>query len=227
MRDADVREVGADVPRAGVPRISWQPRALGSEDARRCARRGRGARRPAPVREPGAEPRRRLGEDVHRHVRVLQPAELGALAAVAAGRRRRAGPVRAARDHVDLPVQLRHPEAVDDVVGAHDEQHAGAHRDVDLVRGDRVRAGVAHLPPPLVRRSRGSTRRGFSDGAAFADGTVVSRIRKMFAKKKSAAIVRMGTTMPSAMTTPKAASVTVANVRHAGAPAAEPRSRAG
>ena len=52
---------------------------------RRCSRR-RAARGDARlVREPGAERGRRLGDDLDRHVRVLQPAELRALAAVAPG----------------------------------------------------------------------------------------------------------------------------------------------
>ena len=87
---------------------------------------------------------------------MLEAAELGALAAVDAGlvgaERMRRG---AARDQVLLAGEVRHPEAVDHVVGVQrDDDRAGR-----PARGSRWRCRtiarrvgvvVAHLPPPLV-----------------------------------------------------------------------------
>ena len=101
--------------------------------------------------KPCAEPRRRVGEDVKAHVRVLQPAELSALAAIPTGL---VGveqhPVRLIGDHVDLPVQLGHPEAVDHVVGVNEHLHRCPHGYVDLVRCHGGGPGIPHLPPELV-----------------------------------------------------------------------------
>ena len=116
---------------------------------RGCRRRSSGRR--GHVREPAMERRRRLRDHPHRHVRVLEAAELSALAAIDA---RLVGDeqdsVRLARDHVDLPVQLRYPERMDDVVGLRDDLHPRAGRDVDLVRRHRVGPRITHLPEPLV-----------------------------------------------------------------------------
>ena len=120
---ADVGEVGADACRlrrsaadgvAGAAAFARKaPRPRAASGAVRRARRRRLAR------EPGVERRPRGSATTYeRHPRVLRAAELGALAAIArparAGRAR-AG-VHAARDHVDLAGERRHPEAVDDVV---------------------------------------------------------------------------------------------------------------
>ena len=103
-----------------VPRIVWQlaarparnaaaPRAL----AAAAGRAGLPGRRARPERG------RRLGDDVDRHVRVLEPAELGALAAVAAGCVGvRAGSGSCWPGIVSiLRFSSRHPEAVDHVGG--------------------------------------------------------------------------------------------------------------
>ena len=94
-----------------------------------------------------ADPRTR-----ERHVRVLQPAELGALAAVAA---RRVGVehdrVLLARESCRSCGSARGTQKlwITSAV-VHDDAHRCPRRDVDLVGRDRRRAGVAHLPPPLV-----------------------------------------------------------------------------
>ena len=84
---------------------------------------------------------------------VLEAAELRALAWV---RPRAIGveedAVRPARDQVDLPVELRDPEAVDDVRRRADHVDTRVRRDVQLVRGDGVTAGIADLPEPLMAR---------------------------------------------------------------------------
>ena len=117
----DVRQVGADVAVGRACRGSGgsrrRPRAR--KTARRAARpRSRAARRFA-CREPGAEPRRRLRDDL-----ASPCARAGArrTPSTARGRRRRGRRRAAIRfaspgDQVDLPVQLRHPEAVDHVGG--------------------------------------------------------------------------------------------------------------
>ena len=151
-----VGQVGADVAARGRCRgsrgSSRRRRAGRPASPRRRERRGGGAGCRL-LRQPGGGTRAaRLGEDVEAHVRVLQAAELGALRR-GSGRRRR----RRARSRSCWPgivsifrFSSRHPEAVDHVVGAHLEPHRRTHRDVDLVRGHRRRARVAHLPPPLV-----------------------------------------------------------------------------
>ena len=53
-----------------------------------------------------------------------------------------------AGDHVDLATELRHPEAVNDVVGVDTDLEGPAHGDVYLVGGGEVQVGVLHRPPP-------------------------------------------------------------------------------
>ena len=65
---------------------------------------------------------------------MLQAAVLGALAPVGAGRvHGEAQHVVLARDGVDLPGQLRHPERVDHVVGVEADLDRPPDRHVDLV----------------------------------------------------------------------------------------------
>ena len=74
------------------------------------------------------------------------------------GRGRRPGVVASSRIRFVSPgisstlrFELRDPEAVDHVGGRADDVDPRVDRDVHLVRGDRRRARVADLPPPLVR----------------------------------------------------------------------------
>ena len=72
----------------------------------------------------------------YRHVRVLDAAVLGALADVRAGVvGGEAQFVELARNRIDLPRELRDPEAVDDVVGGEPDLDRPADREVDLVGG--------------------------------------------------------------------------------------------
>ena len=117
----EVGEVGPHAAEAFVPWMLWQyTQAEPSSTCWPCsssAFAGGGAGR-CWLASHAVELRRRLRDHVEGHVRVLQAAELGALAAEDAGA---VGlehhVVRLPRDHVDLPVQLRHPERVDHVVG--------------------------------------------------------------------------------------------------------------
>ena len=116
----EVRQIRADVAVRVVPRMVWHSvHAARHEDiACRAARRSRGGA--GGLRAAASSHRSnsasRLGDDVERHVRVLQAAELGALAA------KDARPVglqpdrgRVAGNQIALAVEVRHPEAVDDV----------------------------------------------------------------------------------------------------------------
>src|SRR4051794_2060232 len=86
---------------------------------------------------------------------VLNPAKLRALAAIPA-RLVGLNPLvrNARRDQVALAVEIRDPEAMDDVVGRATNANGAAHGNVDLVGGDDDLAGivveVANVPPPLV-----------------------------------------------------------------------------
>ena len=108
---------------------SAQPSSRKTVAAARCSARRRRARRPRLFAQPARGTRAGGSATTYeRHVRVLEAAELGALAAVdARARRPRAAiAVRPARDQVDLPVQLRDPEAVDHVVGRRRRRRTGA-----------------------------------------------------------------------------------------------------
>jgi hypothetical protein len=86
---------------------------------------------------------------------VLHPAELGALAAPAAGtvglQPEKIGP---AGDHIHLPLQPGNPERVNHVSRSEMQPDPPAYRQMELVRRAHhlARRGVevAHLPPPLV-----------------------------------------------------------------------------
>ena len=122
--------------------------ADGAEDllAREAARR-----RPLFARDPAVEVGATLGDDIEGHVRVLQSAELGALPAVDPGLvRAQEDRVAAPRHRVDLAVEARHPERVQDVGGRRDHAHRRAHGDVDLVRGRDPLLRIADRPEPLL-----------------------------------------------------------------------------
>src|SRR5689334_5381921 len=132
--------------------------ALAREEDRAAARgffARRLARRTALRVEPPLEIGIRLGDDVERHVRVLASAEFRALPAVDT-RPVRLQPdgARDAGDEIALALQVRRPEAVDDVVRRELEQDGAADRNVNLVRGlqpaARRRVLVLDFPPPLM-----------------------------------------------------------------------------
>ena len=79
-------------------------------------RRAVGGRRRQLTRAPGREVGGAVGDHKEGHAGVLQAAELGALAAIAARRGGLdPGDIGDARDHVHLPGQLRDPEGMDHV----------------------------------------------------------------------------------------------------------------
>ncbi len=76
-------------------------------------------------------------------MRVLQPAELGALAAIDAGPLGREGElVVAAGDQVLLAGEAGHPEGMDHVGRFELDAHRPADRDVDLVGGEEMLVGA-------------------------------------------------------------------------------------
>src|SRR4051794_10589612 len=98
---------------------------------------------------------RLVGDDDARvHLRVERPADQTAVTGVRAGLRRlEPRVVRAARDRLDLPLQLRHPEAVDDVVGLDGQPHVPADRHEEVV--DRARpVRIVELPVELMSLDR-------------------------------------------------------------------------
>ena len=104
---------------------------------------------------PGLKRVHRLGDDFERHVRVLMPAELRALAAIDAGFVRldpRVG--HDARNQIALAHQVRHPEAVNDVRRHRLDDDREADGNVQLVRaGEDIRwrdVVVLKVPPPLM-----------------------------------------------------------------------------
>src|SRR4051794_20596090 len=109
-----MRQVGPYGPLGRGPTDRVAARALIGLEYRLAALRGgsgRLSRRRRHVSKPGIERRARLGDHLEAHVRVLEAAELGALASVD-GRLigvEQAG-VRLSRDQVDLAVQLGNPE---------------------------------------------------------------------------------------------------------------------
>src|SRR5207237_6172237 len=103
--------------------------------------------------EPRVELALCLNDDADAHPRVLDAAELAALALVRT-RAAREEPkmVRDAGKHVHLRSELGDPETVDDIGRGQVEVDRCVDRDVQLVRG--LDAAVAELPPPLVARGR-------------------------------------------------------------------------
>src|SRR6185437_1853628 len=135
-------------------------RAAAVHEQRLAAEReeiGRGSGRARRARVPRVERHARLGNHEERHLRVRQPAELGALSAIDA-RRIGAKPERARvpRNEIAFAVQVRRPEAVDDIVRRKPYLNRYADRYVDLVRGGHdpgwIGARVADFPPPPMPR---------------------------------------------------------------------------
>lgn len=99
--------------------------------------------------------RRRFRHDVERHVRVLMPAELGALAAIRPLLvHLKPNCVTVARYQVALALYVGRPEAVDHITRASLQNDRYAGRNVNLIRRDDQHAGIRvwipHFPPPLV-----------------------------------------------------------------------------
>ena len=97
----------------------------------------------------------RLRDDHKTHVRMLMPAEFGALPAKRSRLLRLEPQVgRMPGNQVFFPVEVRRPEAVNDIVRSQLEFHRAADRNVNLIGGLHVGAGAAalvfHLPPPLM-----------------------------------------------------------------------------
>ena len=168
------------------PRRICCPRSRASVGRRR--RRGRFRGQPAPNAARGS------CDDVERHVRVLEPAELGALPAVDAGSARvEDDVVRPPGDHIDLAVELRDPKAVDDVRAPDANVDGHADRNVDLVRRPRAGARIRDVPEPVACRRR--RLRGCAlprDGEVFGSASSVSTNR--------ATITTAGSATPSATT---------------------------
>src|SRR5205085_12646384 len=53
-------------------------------------------------------------------------------------------------DQIHLPLELRHPEAVDHILARELQLYRFPDRDVDLVRRGETLLWVLHLPPPLM-----------------------------------------------------------------------------
>ena len=122
-----------------MPRTVWQPAQRARHEHVAAAPLDSRLRRRAPAAASPSSQRSnsrfRLGDDVEGHVRVLQAAELGALAAEdarAIGLQPDRGGV--AGNQVALAVQVRRPEAVDDVARRDLEHDRPVDRNVDLVR---------------------------------------------------------------------------------------------
>ncbi len=110
-----------------------------------------GRRRELHARQPAVEVGDRLHDHDEAHARVLDPAELRALADVRArSLRREPQDVVLAGYEVDLARELRHPEAVDHVVGIEMDLHRPARGQVDLVGRRVLRPGIADRPPPAL-----------------------------------------------------------------------------
>src|SRR5581483_9315033 len=155
---AKVREVRADLRLGGraAQGMAGDAGAVGEELValrdQRCLvrlarlRRSRWCRRGAEARlrrnaalllHPGVERAGRLGDDDEAHQRVLQAAELGALAAIGAGLvGAQPHAVDAPGNDIGLAGQMRHPEAVNDVYRFELDLDRLADRNVELGGGD-------------------------------------------------------------------------------------------
>ena len=106
------------------------------------------------ARQPALECVRLHGDDIERHQRMGQPAELGTLAPKhARPDRTHRKLVGSAGDHVHLAREPGDPKTVDHVGPAQPEQYRAPDRNTDLVRGrDRIPAGwhIADAPPELL-----------------------------------------------------------------------------
>src|SRR5262245_18517016 len=97
-----------------------------------------------------------MSNDAKAHFRVLRPAILGAVAEICARLLRLdPHPVDAVGDQVAIPRELRDPETMYDV-RRFERQESDltptrfADRDVQLIRRDDSKIGIAELPPPLA-----------------------------------------------------------------------------
>ena len=145
LRRGDVRQVGRDLA-GGVraaDRVAAGASGLHEDVAAAALGRARADRAPAAAWPSSQRFEVAVGlrDDVERHVRVLQAAELRALAA------EDAGPIglepdrrRVARNQIALALEVRHPEAVDDVARRH-LQHDRPVRAGCAVRSRSSRAG--------------------------------------------------------------------------------------
>src|SRR5688572_33194680 len=87
---------------------------------------------------------------MQRHSRVLEPAVFSALPAIRPSESRvEPDRVRATGHEVDLAVEARYPEAVDDVGRSQCHAYRLADGDMDFVGGDDAQPRVSNLPPPL------------------------------------------------------------------------------
>jgi len=103
------------------------------------------------VCEPDRVLARRSGDDAEAHLGVLESAELGADPAIGAGLPHgEPQHVRLAGDDVLLPRELRHPEAVHDVVGLQTDLERLPDGHVDLVGGHDAGVRIGNAPPPLL-----------------------------------------------------------------------------
>ena len=139
---------------AATSRIVWhEPQSASRKTCWPRSGGGRGGRRRRLElrRHPGVELLAGLSDDEESHVGVLEAAELGALSAVDAGliglQHQGVGGL---WEEVELAVQLRHPEAVDDV-GRREPQLDGlADGDVQLVGHRDAVFRIGGGPPELV-----------------------------------------------------------------------------
>ena len=231
-----MREVGAGRAAPARPRTVWQA-------AQRCARNSAQAalRASAPR---GARGRRGSAPAARLELRRRLATTCSAMRACCSPQnsahwpRYTARPVGlqpqlldAARHHVDLAGQRRHPEAVDHVVAGQPERDRAAGRQVDLV-GERDvaaagRVAVAHLPPPVAagdgddrlgrpprrprsrlrqRRRRGSSAASTTSGKATPPPRIQARAATRAVRRAGRATRRAATQASSAITTRKTAS---------------------
>jgi hypothetical protein len=152
---ADVGQVRPRRARSATPRIVWQ---FWQRCSRKAARpRAGSAAAGARAGGPGAPARRRI-RPAPAPPRAAPCAHAGRRSIRRTGRGRRRvvgaqGQARhAARDHVALARQRRHPQAVDHVGRVQAQVDGAPDRDADLVGGGDLapagRVAVAHFPPP-------------------------------------------------------------------------------
>ena len=168
---AEVGEVGsdralglgaADGVAAGARLAHEHLLALGRRSRCRAAAASAAGGPPSGRSRPGV-----CDDDQEAHAGVLDAAELGALAPVGARRLgREAQHVVLAGDHVDLAGQLRHPEAVDHVVGVEPDLDRLAGREVDLVGRREPGVGIGDIPPPPLGDDLDPAGRSATAGAA-------------------------------------------------------------
>ncbi len=166
---ADVRQVRAELTRGRRAAHRMAGAAVGHEEREAARELGcwRRSRRQLLRGEPCVEFRRGMRDDVKRHIRVLGPAVLGALAAKDAGALGlHPQDVDAARDQVELAGKIGHPEAMQHVGRSKPELDVAADRDVHLVRGGQharaARIDITDAPPPHLADDFDSQRLRFA-----------------------------------------------------------------